>query len=135
MGSAGLRTMASVTPTAVIADAKDPGAKASPTKQTAQRLTRQFVRATKKLADWTTWGLKGGGNISWAVGTSMIALVVPVVIDIMRDQELTDTMVQQEAFEQFKRQQSATVVGGTPPSGLNIPGMPSPPPMSTAPPQ
>jgi len=38
----------------------------------------QFKKASTKLAKWTTTGLKMGGNLSWAVGTSLMVLVVPV---------------------------------------------------------
>merc|ERR1711865_726585 len=92
----------------------------------------QFKKASTKLAKWTTTGLKMGGNLSWAVGTSLMVLVVPVVLDIMRDQEFTDNLMKQEAIEQFQKQQSATIVGGAPPAAMSIPGMPSPPPMQAA---
>jgi len=82
----------------------------------------QFKKASTKLAKWTTTGLKMGGNLSWAVGTSLMVLVVPVVLDIMRDQEFTDNLMKQEAIEQFQKQQSATIVGGAPPAAMSIPG-------------
>merc|ERR1712166_940479 len=96
------------------------------------KISTQFKKAGTRLAGWTTSALQFGGNVSWAVGTSLMILVVPVVLDIMRDQELSDFAVKQEAYEIFQRQQSATIVGGAVPAGKNIPGMPAPPRMQAS---
>ena len=143
--------MASVTPTAVIADTES-ATKASTTdaKKKFGRAAKQFGRAAKKLTDWSVWGLvplsrcsaltgwaaeKGGelfmdcGDITDGTGRaggdryhagpggvyapeSLICLSFWV--------QLTDRMVQQEAFEQFQRQQSATVVVILPTSDLSV---------------
>merc|ERR1712166_756806 len=110
------------------------GAKKSTKKlsSTKSSSVKRFQKAATQLGSWSLSALKMGGNLSWAVGTSVMILVMPVVLDIMRDQQLTDHMIQQDAIEQFQRQQSATVVGGAPPPTMNIPGMPPPPPMTSS---
>eukprot|EP00658_Telonema_sp_P-2_P016231 TRINITY_DN16283_c0_g1_i5.p1 TRINITY_DN16283_c0_g1~~TRINITY_DN16283_c0_g1_i5.p1 ORF type:complete len:131 (+),score=23.10 TRINITY_DN16283_c0_g1_i5:234-626(+) len=116
---------------AALTDGSETVVKPAPSK--VRKNVQHLRKAGNLMVRWSTWGLKKAGNLGWAVGTSMMILVVPVVLDIIRDQELTDHMIQQEALEQFQKQQSATVVGGAPPSGMGIPGMPAPPPMSETP--
>merc|ERR1712216_417836 len=73
--------------------------------------TGLFFKVAKVLLGWTNSTLSKTGAVGWIVGTSLMVLVVPAVLDITRQIENDQKQQDMIAFNAWQQQQAGSGAG------------------------
>merc|ERR1712188_197851 len=68
-------------------------------------------KVAKILLDWSSITMRKTGTVGWVVGTSLMVLVVPAVMNIMRQQEAISMQQEMAEYSNWKQQQAGTGAG------------------------